>query len=118
MQVADFVVSERGALLVLLAAPVPGSLDAAGLTAAELDALRVHVDGLTGRGAATVSVAAAQEIERQAEEAEQKRKADAVTKKKADEEAEAKKEGRGGGLGGGRGGTHLDRDPTASAASD
>jgi micrococcal nuclease len=90
MQAADSVVSEGEALLVLLTAPVPGSLDAAGLTAAELDALRVRVDGLTGR-AATVSVAAADAIERKAEEAEQKRKADEAAKKKAAEEAEAKK---------------------------
>lgn len=98
-EAADGVVAEAVALLAIIDAATPGSLDAAGLNAAELDMLRSQVVGLQGR-AQTVSEDAAAEIERAEKEAAEKKaeearkKAEEAERKKAEEEARKAEEDR------------------------
>lgn len=81
---ADTVVAEGTALLAIIAGAEAGSLAAAGLTAAELETMRVHVVELQNR-ASGAGEAAAAEVERVKAEAEAKKKAEEEAKKKADE---------------------------------
>lgn len=90
-EAADGVGAEAVALLAIIDAATPGSLDAAGLNAAELDMLRSQVVGLQGR-AQTVSEDAAAEIERAEKEAAEKKAEEA--RKKAEEEARKAEEDR------------------------
>src|SRR5690606_5731405 len=85
---ADVVVAAGVSLLALVDASAPGSLEAAGLTAVELDVLRARVTALQGQAEA-VSAAAAEEAERVKAEEEAERKA-AEEARKVKEEAERK----------------------------
>lgn len=95
---ADSAVAEGVALLAIIDAAGAGSLDAAGLTVAELDGLRGEVRALQGRaeGAAKAAVAEAERVKAEEEarkkaEEEAERKAQ-EEKKKAEEEARKKAE--------------------------
>src|SRR5690606_3698706 len=76
---ADTVVAEGTALLAIIAGAEAGSLAAAGLTAAELETMRVHVVELQNR-ASGAGAAAAAEVERVKAEAEAKKKAEKEAK--------------------------------------
>lgn len=87
---AATVVSEGAVLLALIAASDAGTLEAAGLTAAELDALSARVVGLQERATTAAADLAAQvEAEKKAEEARKKAEAE---KKKAEEKAKEEAE--------------------------
>lgn len=90
-EAADSVVAEGVALLALIDGAEAGSLDAAGLTVAELDVLRGEVISLQGR-AESVTEAAVAEAERVKAEEEAERKAEEEAERKAAEEAKKAEE--------------------------